>query len=406
MRVMMLGGRSVLRLIGRRGRPVLFGALLFGAGVVIGRGGISAQFGSSQQINPGLPANLNYSSVEQVYDSLRENYSGSVSTQALLDGLKHGLANATQDPYTTYFTPDEARVFNDKLENTFSGIGARLGNDAQGNLLIETPLTGSPAEKAGLRAKDIILRVDGHDTRGYSLARAVSEIRGKKGTKVTLVVLRDNSRQLTFTVTRQDITLPSVTSKVLKNNIGYIQIISFSNDTADLTAQAAKKFQVAGVKGIILDLRNNPGGRLDQAVQVASLWLPEGQTILSEKRGDVVVNESFSTGDHDLARFPTTVLINGGSASASEIVAGALHDNKAAYLIGEKSYGKGVVQQIIDLKDGAQLKVTIASWYRPNGQNINKKGIDPDKAVTISDQQAAKGLDPQLDAATAYLLAR
>jgi carboxyl-terminal processing protease len=399
------GGES-LKPFARRLSLVLMGVLLFGAGLVIGRGDISAQFSASQQINPDLPTNLDYSSVERVYDSLRQNYSGAVTNQELLDGLKHGLANATNDPYTSYFTPEEAKVFSNEIENTFGGIGAKLGNDAQGNLLVESPLTGSPAEKAGLRAKDIIVKINNNDTQGYSLAKAVSQIRGKAGTKVTLVVVRDHARQLTFTVTRENIKIPSVTHKILKNNIGYIQITSFSNDTADLTAKAIAQLKADHAKAIVLDLRNNPGGHLDQAVKVASHWLPEGKTILSEKRGDIVVDESQSTGTHDAVKIPTVILINAGSASASEIVAGALHDNAAAYLIGEKSFGKGVVQQIIDFKDGGQLKVTIASWYRPNGQNINKKGIAPDKAVTISDSDASKGSDPQLDAATAYLQAR
>jgi carboxyl-terminal processing protease len=384
-------------------RPVLYVVLalvLFVVGVLVGQGRIS--FGSRAGVT-GLPDQLNYSTVNQVYDSLKANYDGKLTETQLLDGLKKGLAESTKDPYTEYFTATEAKDFSNELNNSFSGIGAELSQDADGNISIIAPISGFPAEKAGLKAKDIIVSINGESTSGMSVDTAVSKIRGKSGTKVTLQIVRGGSQQLSFTITRQNIQIPSVNTKVLPGNIGYMQIITFADDTAKLAQAAADKFAGAHVKGIVLDLRDNPGGLLDAAVHVSSLWLPSGDTILQEKRGSVVVNTYTAGGSDTLEGIPTVVLINGGSASASEITAGALHDNKAAWLIGVKSYGKGVVQQLENFADGSELKVTVASWYRPNGENINKQGIKPDQIVQLTDQDAKAGTDTQLLAAERYL---
>ena len=383
---------------------VLLAGLIFAVGVGVGNGRISLSLHHNYQpVSGNLSNNLNYASVSQVYQSLKENYNGKLTEDQLTDGLKHGLAEATKDPYTVYFTAKEAKLFNDELNNSFSGIGAQLGHDDSGNLEIISPIAGLPADKAGLKPKDIIATIDGVSTSGESVDDAVNKIRGPKGTTVKFEIIRDKSQDLKFTITRDDINLPSVNTKTLDGNIGYIQITTFANDTTELTRKAADKFAADHVKGVILDLRGDPGGLLDAAVNVSSLWLPSGQTVLDEKRGSTVVQSYRSSGDDKLHGVPTVVLINPGSASASEITTGALHDNKAAYVIGEKSYGKGVVQSLVNFKDGSQLKVTIASWYRPDGENINHKGITPDKTVKISDADAKSGNDPQLQAAQAYL---
>lgn len=352
----------------------------------------------------GLPAHLNYASVNQVYQALRANYDGKLTEQQVLNGIKHGLANAPGDPYTEYFTASEAKSFSNELNNTFSGIGAEVAANAKGEIEIISPIAGSPAAKAGLKPQDIVTSVNGVSTANKSVDTVVNEIRGKAGSKVTLGILRNGS-PMNITITRQNIVVPSVNTKILKGNIGYMQITTFANDTSSLANQAAQKFKNDHVKGIILDLRNDPGGLLTAAINVSSLWLPRGQLILQEKRGSVVEQSYYSTGNDLLHGIPTVVLINGGSASASEITTGALHDQHDAYVIGTKSFGKGVVQQLINFPNGSELKVTVASWYRPDGQDIEHIGITPDKTVKLTPQDIKNGVDTQLNAAISYIQA-
>jgi carboxyl-terminal processing protease len=379
---------------------------VYSIGVNVGNGTLSFGGSNNKTLNGSLPSQPDYSSVNQIYSSLKDNYDGKLTEQQIEDGLKHGLAESAKDPYTVYFTQKEAKDFNDQLNNSFAGIGARLSKDSDGYLVIGEAIEGFPAQKAGLQSQDIISKINGSDATKLTLDDAITKIRGPAGSEVKLEVVRDHAQTLDFKITRQEIKIPSITSKILDNNIGYIQISTFADDTTDLAQKAATQLKNQNVKGIVLDLRDDPGGLLNAAEDVSSLWLPKGKTILQEKRGTTVEDTGYASGNDLLNGIPTVVLINGGSASASEITAGALHDNKAAYLIGEKSYGKGVVQQLINFKDGSQLKVTVASWYRPNGQNINKKGITPDQTVKITAEDAKASNDTQLKAAQDYLANR
>ncbi len=395
---------------------VLVAVTFFVLGNVIGTGRLKLPFANRGYASvSGLPKDLDYSGVEDVYDELRTNYDGKLTAEQLETGLKKGLAEATGDPYTEYFTAKEAADFEGQVNGTFTGIGAELGEDSDGNIIIVAPIAGNPAEKAGVQAQDIIARINGESTTGMSIDDAVSKIRGEKGTTVKLSLIRDKSQALDLTITRDSIQIKSVKWEVQDDDIGYITISTFGSDTPDLIHQAATELKDKNVKGVVLDLRGNPGGILDSAVAVSSEWLPQDKTVLQEKRGSVVLDTYKSTGSALLAGIPTVVLIDQGSASASEITAGALKDNNAARLIGEKSYGKGVVQQPICIGGGRQsdgncsdamLKVTVASWYRPNGQNINKKGIEPDQKVTISDEDVAAKNDTQKTAAIDYLKAK
>jgi len=383
--------------------PVVL-VLVFLLGMNVGNGWVGRHLpGRKAPVAKALPAKLNYSSVNTVYQSLKDNYDGQLNEGQVLDGLKHGLAQSTNDPYTEYFTAKEAKQFSDQLNQSFSGIGAELGEDSSGNLQVIAPIPNTPAAAAGLQAQDLIASINGTSTSGINVDDAVSKIRGPAGTKVTLQVVRNKSQALSFTITRQNITVPSVTTKTLPGNIGYIQISTFADDTSALAKKAADQFAKDHVKGIVLDLRDDPGGLLDASINVSSLWLPQGKTILQEKTGNTVDHTYYAQGGDELKGIPTVILINGGSASASEITAGALHDNNEAYIIGQKSYGKGVVQQLINFADGSQLKVTVASWYRPDGQNINHRGINPDKTVKLSDADIKAKNDVQLQAAQAYL---
>jgi carboxyl-terminal processing protease len=348
-----------------------------------------------------LPKKLDYGGAEEVYSKLKSNFDGQLDQSKLEDGLKDGLVRAAGDPYTEYLDAQENKEFNEGLNGSFEGIGAELGKDKQ-SIVVVSPIAGFPAEKAGLKPKDIIAEINGESVYDLSIEEAVQKIRGPKGTKVKLGIIRDG-KKIDFEITRARITIPSVTNEVTEGNIGVITISRFGEDTVALTTKYARELKTKKVKGIILDLRGNPGGLLDAAVNVSSLWLDKGGLILQEKRGDEVIKTYYAQDNSLLKGIPTVVLIDEGSASASEITAGALRDNKAAILIGQKSYGKGSVQELLDLSFGGALKVTVARWFTPNGINIDKEGIEPDQKVKLSDADAKAKRDPQKDAAIQYL---
>lgn len=334
--------------------------------------------------------------VNELYQQLIDNFDGTITDEAILNGQKSGLVSAADDPYTQFFTEAETKEFNDSLDGTFEGIGAELGKE--GNfVVIVSPIKGSPAEKAGIQTGDIITEIDGESAADISIAEAVKKIRGPKGEEVVLTVIR-NGEEVVVPITRDTITIESVEWKK-QGDDGVITISRFGDDTVALTKQAAQELKDQGVTGIVLDLRGNPGGLLDAAVGVSSVWLPKGSTVLEEKRNGEVI-KTYKTSDQPiLPGMPTVVLINGGSASASEIVAGALHDNKAATLIGTQTYGKGSVQRVIPLAAGGSLKVTIARWFTPDGKNIDKEGIAPDTEVKLTPEDREAKKDPQMDSA-------
>lgn len=387
-----------------RGVMMLLAAFfVFAFGVGVGNGSISFGQNRLETVSKNLPNNLNYADVEELYDRLRKNFDGQLTEAELIEGLKEGLVNAAGDQYTQYLTPEEAKEFDDDLSGTFSGIGARLMEDKNKMVMVETPLAGYPAEKAGLRARDVIVEINGESAYDLSVTEAVEKIRGEAGTEVKLTVVRDNREQLDFEITRQTITIPSVESEILDGDVGYMQVARFDETTGQLARDAAQKFKDAKVKGVVLDMRNNPGGLLEAAVSLSGIWLPQGKEVLEEKRDGVTIKTYDSSGPAILDGMPTVVLVNEGSASASEITAGALKDNGAATLIGKKTFGKGSVQTLERLPNGGVLKVTIARWYTPNGKNIDKEGIEPDKKVERSVEDIQNNRDPQKDAAVEQL---
>ena len=374
---------------------------VFGSGVAVGRGDVHFKGLSLTKTVPNTTS-LNYSSLDQLYGILKNDFDGSLDTSKLLDGLKTGLVSATGDPYTEYFNPSDAKTFNDQLNGSFTGIGAELGTDASNDIVIVAPLAGYPAEKAGLKPKDIISAIDGQTTTGMSATRAVQKIRGPADTQVKLTIIRGADKPFDVIITRQQIAIASVKSEVA-GSIGYLKISQFTSDTTKLAKDAAADFKAKGVKAVILDLRSNPGGYLKGAVDISSLWLNQGQVVVAEKRDGQIISTEYASGGNSLKGLPTIVLINSGSASASEITAGALHDNNAATIVGDKSFGKGSVQQVENLPGGGELKVTIARWYTPKGANIDKQGITPDVLVTLSDDDQKAGRDPQKDKAIQIL---
>lgn len=352
--------------------------------------------------NSKLAQSLDFSSVQQVYNKLRTEFDGQLDPQKLIEGAKKGLVEAAGDPYTVYFTDDEAKQFFGDLEGKFSGIGAEIGKKDE-KLVVVATLDDSPARKTGLQAGDAIAKVNDQDTSGWSIEKAVSIIRGEKDTTVKLLVVRGQEVK-ELSIIRAEINSPSVTHEITADNIGVMRISRFAeNDTASLTQQFAKEFKDKGVKGIVVDVRGNGGGYLTAAQQVASLWLKQGDVIVQERVGDKVKDTLKATGSATLQGVPTVILIDGGSASASEILAGALRDHGAAKLVGVKSFGKGSVQQILEIASGGQLKVTMAKWFTPNGKNISKEGIEPDVKVEPTDADIAAKKDVQKDRALELL---
>lgn len=350
--------------------------------------------------NQTLSQNLDFGQVEKTFDILKRKFDGKLDNQKLQDGLQRGLVDAAGDPYTTFLSAEDAAEFDSDLNGTFSGIGAELGKRDE-KLVVMAPLEGSPARKAGVRAGDIIAKIGDDITTNISIDEAVNKIRGEAGTDIKLTLIR-NDAPIELTITRANITVPSVKSEMLDGNIGYIQLTRFSDDTAGLAAKAAQDFKAKNVKGIVLDVRNNGGGLLTTAVDVSSLWL-NNKVVVIEKEGGKTTNQLRSGNNPILEGIPTKVLINEGSASASEILAGALRDNGAAELVGTQSFGKGSVQELIELPGGGKLKVTVARWFTPNDKNIDKEGIAPGVKVELTPEDFNKNRDPQKDRAAELL---
>lgn len=377
----------------------LIGIAIFLLGVLLGQGKIGLKTSGSNPSTSNLSSTIEYSSVNELYDALRSNYDGKLTNEQILDGLKHGLATSTEDPYTEYFSAKQAKEFNNDLQGTIIGVGAKLEKNTEGNIIVVAPIEGSPAQQAGVRAQDVIAGIDGKTTTGMSATDAVLKIRGEKGTKVTLTLIRNKTERIDVTIVRDEIRVPTVTSRIEANNVGYMQVSQFSDDTDELAIKAAQDFKAKGVKKMVLDLRDNPGGEVTSATNLSSIWLPKGSVVVEQRRGSEKLETDRTSSNPILPDVQVVVLINAGSASASEIVALALRDTKGATIIGEKSFGKGVVQQLMPFDDGSALKVTVARWFSPKGTNIDKKGITPDQKVTLSEEDIKANNDPQLKAA-------
>ncbi len=343
---------------------------------------------------------IDLSSVQVTYNQLASRFDGKLDTDKLIQGANRGLVDAAGDDYTVYMSPDEAEEFNKSLSgNIGGGIGAEIGK-RKDNVIIVRTLPDNPAIEAGLQANDIILAVNDESTKDWNVEQTVAKVRGEEGTTVKLSILRGTEIK-EYTITRAIINNPSVESKIVEN-IGYMTIYRFDEETGDLAKVAAQSFIKEGVKGVILDLRGNGGGYVDAAKDVAGLWLSE-KTVVVEKTGSRVKETVRTKSGAILANVPTVVLVDGGTASASEIVAGALQDYGAAKLVGEKTFGKGSVQLPLDLDGGALLKVTVAKWYTPKGKNINKEGIKPDTTVELTQENIDNDIDTQINAAKAVL---
>jgi carboxyl-terminal processing protease len=323
------------------------------------------------------PSQVDFSTFWDAYNKINSEYVGKIDNSKALEGSIKGLVSSLGDPYSVYLTKQESNNFFDDLNGRFEGIGAEL-TIKDGILSIITPLKDSPAEKAGLKPKDKILAIDDADTQNMDLAAAVDKIRGKKGTKVTLLILSENSKEpRKVEVTRDEIQVDSVTLTRRDDGIAVIRISQFSADTSGLFEKYAKDLSNNKPKGLILDLRNNPGGLLDSSIDVTS-YLTDKEVVVIERDRDQKEVKRTVTKPTLLKDVPLVVLVNEGSASAAEIVSGALQDDKRATILGKATFGKGSVQNLFDLKEGT-LRLTVAQWLTPNGRTISHEGIKPDK---------------------------
>ena len=339
---------------------------------------------------------IDLSSVQKTYQELIANYDGKLDTQKLIYGANRGLVEAAGDPHTAYMDPDETKEFDKSLSGQIGGgIGAEISLRNNKPTIIK-PLENSPAQKAGIKAGEVIVKVNDEASSDWSVEKVVSKIRGEVGTSVKLTLL-SGSQTREVSVVRQNIVSPAVESEI-DGEIGILKVNRFGDDTVSLSRKYASEFVEKGVKKVILDLRNNPGGTVGAAQGLLGIWL-DNQIAMTERRGSEIVKTLRTTGTPILGNMKTVVLINGNSASASEITAGALREYGKATLVGQKSYGKGSVQIVLGLPGGSQMKVTEARWYTPKGKNIDKTGIEPDAKVDLSSDDVNNNVDPQMDKA-------
>lgn len=364
-----------------------------------GEGRVTNQGGTGQK---NLEEDVDFRGFWEIWNLVKDVYVDQpVSEVDLYYGALEGMVSALDDEYSVFLDPELTEEFTHELEGTFFGIGAEI-DSRDDYIVVVAPLSDSPAQQAGLLAGDRILAVDGEDIFGISVTEAVFRIRGELGTDVVLTVFRDGVEEpFDITITRGEIQISSVEWEIRDDGIAVIEIFMFNEETTDLFQEAVQEVLTSDVDGLILDLRNNPGGLLSEAINVAGFWV-SGETVVIEKVGDQ--QKGFSAGGFaQLASIPTVALVNGGSASGSEILAGALQDYDFATVIGEQTFGKGSVQELYEFPDGSALKVTVAEWLTPLGRSINETGITPDIEIpfTIEDYEADR--TPQLDAAIDHL---
>lgn len=363
----------------------------------------------------GKSSAVDFSLFWQVWDRLHERFvdQETLDTQKLVYGAIEGMVNAAGDPYTVFFEPVTSQKFQEEVSGAFSGVGMELGL-RENMITVIAPLKDTPAMRAGIIAGDRVLSVDDASTEGWTVDEAVSRIRGKKGTTVRLVIGRVGTDQnLTVDIVRDTIKVPAVEWRMLDGNVAYVQILSFNANVDAEFVKASQELTAAGATRLIIDVRNNPGGLLDSAVNIAGWLLEPDSLVVMEKFSDGTTEEMRAKGNARLVGLPAVVLINGGSASAAEILAGALHDVRKLDLIGEQTFGKGSVQQLEDFYNGSSLKVTVAKWLTPNGVNISDEGITPTIEVVIDPTEyttkgweiGTVGKDPQLDAAISRVTA-
>ena len=369
--------------------------------VILASFGGGFYFGKSQcKICP--PEEIDFSLLWEAWDKLQEKFAdkGKLNIQEMIYGAISGMVKSLEDPYTTFLNPEDTKRFIEDVKGTFEGVGMEIGIK-KGQLQVIAPLEGTPAKKAGLRAGDKIIKVDDTLTADITVDEAVNLIRGPKGTEVTLTIYREEwETTKEIKIVRGVIEVPSLKWEIIDENIAYLKLYQFSEKASFDFSKAAIEILASPCQKIILDLRNNPGGYLEIAQEISGWFLERGQIVVIEDFGTGEEQKVYKAqGNTSLAEYPTVILINQGSASGSEILAGALRDNRGIKLIGEQSFGKGSVQELERLKGGSSLKITVAKWLTPKGELITDVGLEPDIKVEITEEDYEEGRDPQLDKA-------
>lgn len=337
--------------------------------------------------------------INKIEEAIDKYYKGDIDEEKLEDYTYKGLVAGLGDPYSDYYSEKEFKELMESTNGVYSGIGLYLTQNMQtGVITVVKPIKGSPSDGKGLKKGDILTQIDGKDVQtGEDLSEIVKKIKGEEGTKVSLTFLRgDKTKKYTFT--RKSIETPTVETKMLENHIGYLSILEFDEVTVKQFEAGIKKLEGQGMKSLIIDLRDNPGGLLSAVVEIADDILPKGKIVYTEDKNGK--KKYYNAEDDDQLDIPLCVLVNGNSASASEILAGAVKDRKAGTLVGEKTFGKGIVQGFFDLGDDSYVKLTYSSYYTPAGHNIHKKGIEPN--ITVKDNEKTKK-DEQIEEAKKIL---
>ena len=336
-------------------------------------------------------------------NTIKQYFWQDVDESTLEEGVYKGLLESLDDPYSVYYTHDELVQLQQQTEGIYYGIGAYISQDNEmGYVRVSKIIKNTPAEASGLQQDDYIYKVDGEDMQGKDSSYVVSKIKGEAGTKVTITVVREGATDpIDIEVERQKIESPTVEYQMLDNDMAYIQITEFDLVTTDQFEQAYKQAQADGMKGLILDLRSNPGGNLSTVCDIARMILPKGLIVYTEDKYGK--REEYTCDGANQIKVPLVVLTNGYSASASEILAGAVKDYGIGTLVGTTTYGKGIVQKVINLSDGSAVKLTVSNYFTPNGNNIHKIGIDPDVEVEFDAEQYKNGVDNQLEKAKEVL---
>ncbi|MFA5931852.1 MAG: S41 family peptidase [Candidatus Paceibacterota bacterium] len=390
---------------------IFFVAVFFLFGIYIGdhnRPEIDKITGISGK-EPQVATGADFAPFWKVWNTINEKYpsANKITDQNRVYGAISGLAGSLNDPYSVFFAPDEAKSFEDEIAGNFDGIGMEVGMKDK-VLTVIAPLKNTPAYRADIKSGDKILKIDKKITTGLSIEEAIKLIRGPKGTPVTLTIFREGLHQpKDITIVRDTIDIPTLDTEVRKDGIFVIKLYSFSANSANLFRNAMKEFVDSGKDKLLLDLRGNPGGYLDAAVDISSWFLKEGKTIVTEDYGNNKTAEVFRSKGYDIFtnKLKFVILIDGGSASASEILAGAMQDNGRAKLVGSQSFGKGSVQEVVKITGDTILKITVAKWLTPNGTSISEKGLTPDYVVENTQKDFEAKKDPQLDKAVELLLA-